>query len=95
MSGFTPKQIAEQKLKAFSIGAMGKTTKLSRYRYRTWLQSVVGSDTDPNPKHLARFVAYAMQIEIQIFVLPYNFKILAKPFFLLYPNKEECICDMP
>jgi hypothetical protein len=31
MSGFTPKQIAEQKLKAFSIGAMGKTTKLSRY----------------------------------------------------------------
>ncbi len=31
MSGFTPKQIAEQKLKAFSIGAMGKTTKMSRY----------------------------------------------------------------
>jgi hypothetical protein len=30
MSGFTPKQIAEQKLKAFSIGAMGKTNKMTR-----------------------------------------------------------------
>ena len=30
MSGFTPKQIAEQKLKAFSIGAMGKTNKMTK-----------------------------------------------------------------
>jgi hypothetical protein len=41
MSGFTPKQIAEQKLKAFSIGAMGKTTKMSRF--------VMSSVTDPDP----------------------------------------------
>ena len=42
MSGFTPKQIAEQKLKAFSIGAMGKATKMSRSVVTSKLSRLAG-----------------------------------------------------